>query len=177
MQRTLTNLWPDIRVDVVSPLAILRAQAEYLTVSTKGLLRAEVVTDQDRRQNRMYYLDVVAPVLQGRRLRLLGTSHPPGQMYPTNVGMASVPAYKWTVCADQSEFERALAACLGSSAVRGIVSTLLAETNETPSPYTEQVTPHSEDAVPDPSDEDQPEADPPENVMNSDQACDIDSSG
>lgn len=40
MPESIPNLWPpDIRVDVVAPITILKAQAENLSQNTRGFLR------------------------------------------------------------------------------------------------------------------------------------------
>ena len=77
----LEELWSDdIKVDVLSPLAILRAQEGGLARRTNGLLQAKVETT-DAGDERHHTLNLVAPSL-GYRERLLMASHRSDQIYP-----------------------------------------------------------------------------------------------
>lgn len=75
MAATIPSLWPDINVDLVPPVTILRAQATRLGQLTKGILEAEVTTVTGDKDFTMHRLDLIAPALDGRRVRVLTATH------------------------------------------------------------------------------------------------------
>jgi hypothetical protein len=84
MLDTIPNLWSDdIKVNVVTPLAVLRKQAHLLTQMTKGVLEADVATVDtvygDSGTIR-HGFDVIAPALDYRQ-RLFTATHGV-QVYP-----------------------------------------------------------------------------------------------
>ena len=86
MSRDLTSLWSDqIRPKILSPRAILKAQAEALAQQTGGLLLAEIKENQ--LDNGMVKLDfsIVAPALEGYRHRVLTVAHQMDLPYPSVV--------------------------------------------------------------------------------------------
>ena len=70
------DLWGDLPLDVTirPPAVFLKEQASILTVRTRGLLRGEV-SYLRAAPNLQAALDIVAPALQGYRLRLLIIEH------------------------------------------------------------------------------------------------------
>jgi len=84
MADTIPILWSDdISIGVLSPVAILRAQAGPLGERTKGLLKVDISTsdsDQVRHQ-----FDLVATALGGFRRRVLIATHSKELVYPVAV--------------------------------------------------------------------------------------------
>ena len=71
-----TSLWPDdIKVDVLSPLTILRYQAAELRKLTKGRLEADVVTTTGQEDFVVHRLEIVARQLGDRRYGVLTVTH------------------------------------------------------------------------------------------------------
>src|SRR5579871_4947989 len=81
----IPTLWPvnDIKVDVLTPLAILRVQANELSKITQGILKAEVLTTQGDEVT-THVLDIIAPSLNSRH-RVLGVTHSNEMVYPVIV--------------------------------------------------------------------------------------------
>ena len=64
MTTTIPDLWPEeISVEVLTPLAILRYQAERFRDRTKGLLKAKATTITKDHGSTRHQLDVIAPLL------------------------------------------------------------------------------------------------------------------
>jgi hypothetical protein len=84
----MIDLWPDdIRVEVLEPLEILRAQEDSLAQKTNRLLRAEVRTTDYKDKNEKvttiaHSLDLIAPVLNEYRITLLRATHSADAIYP-----------------------------------------------------------------------------------------------
>jgi hypothetical protein len=86
MSATIPVLWSDdISVDVVSPLAILRAQTGPLSRMTKGLLEAEIETITSDSGKVQHQFDLIAPVLNNFRRRILIATHQRDLVYPVVV--------------------------------------------------------------------------------------------
>src|SRR5690606_17707243 len=62
-------------VDLVPPVTILRAQANKLGQLTKGILEAEVTTVTGDEDFAVHRLDLLAPALDDRRVRVLTATH------------------------------------------------------------------------------------------------------
>lgn len=76
MTTMIPTLWPeDIKVDILPPLTILRYQAAKLREITKGILEAEVTTVTGPDDFVSHRLDLIAPNLDGRRVRVLTATH------------------------------------------------------------------------------------------------------
>src|SRR4051794_11804124 len=85
MTTTLPDLWSDdIKVDVLSPLVILRSQEGYLERKTQGLLQAKVATTRSGDWVQ-HQLDLIAPALGGYRRSLLTARHNAEMIYPVFV--------------------------------------------------------------------------------------------
>ncbi len=82
MAVTIPDLWGDqIRVDILTPLAILRAQADLIGKHTKGILKAEIHTSfGDSRVEHDF--ELVAPLANYYRERLLTAAHEVKLVYP-----------------------------------------------------------------------------------------------
>src|SRR5947208_3134679 len=88
MSSRIRDLWSDaISPDVLTPLAILRAQVPGLERRTKGLIEAEVntvVADKKTTHN----FDLVAPALDQYRERILIVTHERERVYPATLEAA-----------------------------------------------------------------------------------------
>jgi hypothetical protein len=132
MPPTIPNLWPeDIKVDVLSPLAILRAQAGLMGQMTRGLIEAEVTTTATEHGRVEHQLDLIAPALDGYRQRILIASHDEESVYPvglywyeTDDNMEDGDAY------NDDEFIQAVGKALRSGAVRAVIASLIYRSNE-----------------------------------------------
>ena len=144
------DLWSDdIRVTVLPPVAILRAQVAALSRKTEGLLRAEVGTDINQEKVELS-LDLIAPVLNEYRITLLNTWHDTDLVYPATVKsrgllppqakrpqmpLNMVPAERNTppderIAETQEEFITILGEILKSGWVRSLLQSLIARSNE-----------------------------------------------
>ncbi len=86
MAATIPVLWSDdISVDVLSPLAILRAQTGPLSQRTKGILEADIETITSDSGKVQHRLDLVAPALNNFRRRILLATHQKVLVYPVVV--------------------------------------------------------------------------------------------
>ncbi len=84
----VSSLWPPvIHSEALSPFAILESQAMALAEQTKKVLIGEVRESEDK-ENEIgsVSLDLVAPVLDNYRRRVLTISHTIGLYYPATVG-------------------------------------------------------------------------------------------
>lgn len=97
MPATIPDLWSDdIKVDVVPPLAILRAQAGFLEQKTRGILQARVVSTTEFGRQEQHALDLIAPALNQYRKTLLVAKHPLDVLYPVIVRAESFsPPERW----------------------------------------------------------------------------------
>ena len=129
---TIPDLWSDdIKVDVVTPLAILLAQVGPMQRKTKGLLQAEVTTTTSNGGWVKHQLDLIAPVLDGYRHRLLAATHERDLVYPVQVDaecfeVSSAEARAHT----EEEFIGIVSIALHSHQVRSIIQSLIARSNE-----------------------------------------------
>lgn len=141
MANSIPNLWPPatVSVDIVSPLAILRTQAQNLTEMTKGLLAGEVTSVDEGPDVVVHQFEVVAPALNKYRHRILSVKHNRNLVYPvyfdTPTSLASIVATvakgSATNKADtEAEFLEALTGVLNSRVVLSVISSLIARINE-----------------------------------------------
>lgn len=88
MSNEVTGYWPDdFNIKVLSPLAVLRIQANDLSVKTHGLLEAEVVSAVGPKLV-SHELQLVAPALGGERRTVLTVKHGPNEPYPATLEAA-----------------------------------------------------------------------------------------
>ncbi|HZV07208.1 MAG TPA: hypothetical protein VE999_19150 [Gemmataceae bacterium] len=84
MNTTIPDCWPDIKVDVLPPLAILKAQEGLLARRMQGMLEAKVTTIEAGNLVQ-HQLDLIAPSLNFYRERLLTATHDRLRLYPVTV--------------------------------------------------------------------------------------------
>src|SRR6185437_953533 len=85
MPGTIPDLWPDeIKVEIASPLAILRRQASQLRIWTKDLLEAEVKTYFENGEA-THEFRIVAAALDGYAFSLFTASHSKDLVYPVTI--------------------------------------------------------------------------------------------
>jgi hypothetical protein len=138
MATTIPNLWSDdISVDVLSPLAILRAQAAQLGRMTKGLLKAEVATTTGTNKWVQHQLDLMAPVLDYYRHRVLTARHHMDMVYPVTVDAecfndptGSPELGSSREAPTEEEFIQLVRQALQSNEVKLVIQSLIARSNE-----------------------------------------------
>lgn len=133
------SYWPsDFSVKVLSPLAILRIQANALSAQTQQLLEAEVVTTSTPQQV-SHQLQLVAPALDGERRTVITANHAANELYPVTVEAAMFepipdhydPERDWRPEAPTSQkFKELVKRVLQSDQVRATVESLLARSQE-----------------------------------------------
>jgi hypothetical protein len=85
MPDTIPDLWSEnIRVDVLTPIVILRSQEGLLSKKTQGILEAKVTTTATK-ELVQHQLDLIAPALNRYRETLLTVTHRPERVYPVRV--------------------------------------------------------------------------------------------
>lgn len=139
MTQRIPNLWSekDVKVEVLSPLAILQTQAANLETMTKGLIEAEITTLTNERGETLYNLDLVAPALGGYRHRLFGISHKQDMVYPVKFILPSsqnfgsmFPFASQLSAETEAEFLEKLGEVLQSNSVNAVIQSLIARSNE-----------------------------------------------
>jgi hypothetical protein len=87
MLETIPNLWSaaELKPKVVTPAAILRAQASQLSRMTQGVLEAEVTVLHSNDNQVVLGLEIIAKSLHGYRHRLLSVRHDQEEVYPATV--------------------------------------------------------------------------------------------
>lgn len=133
MPATIPNLWPqnEVNVETLTPLAILRAQVPPLTQMTKGLLEADVYTQAGDKGEVNHIFDVVAPVLNNYRHRILVCGHKVDMVYPVYFNVDNVTFKGGSREAyTEAEFEAKLGQVLQSQSVIAVLSSLIARSNE-----------------------------------------------
>lgn len=138
------NLWPeDIRADLASPAAILRAQVSHLSRLTNDILAAAHATSRSESVNEdeivvTHEFDLLAPALDGYRHRILTARHALIFVYPVRIlsfarptdGRLDVDKDGWRLASTELEFVAAVRAILRSREVQSVVDSLLARSNE-----------------------------------------------
>jgi hypothetical protein len=156
MSTTISDCWPDdIKVDVLTPLAILKVQEGLLAQKTRGMLQAGLATTESENLVQ-HQLDLIAPSLNFYRERLLTATHDRVMLYPVTVMaeafspkpllhpvMEAAWVYKQMFApptnvrkaATDEEFLSLVREVLKSERVRALISSLLARINDpNPSP-------------------------------------------
>ena len=161
MAETIPNLWPvDIQARVLTPVAILRAQASEIRKLTQGVLDAEVSVSTNDKDRVWYVLDLIAPALSKYRYRVLSVGHQKDMVYPTHIQAKCYeppdgslipvecrrnPASResiilaegynpWRSAATDEEFMTYVGEVLRSKEVHAIINSLIARSNETSVP-------------------------------------------
>ena len=153
MQTTIPDLWGDaITVDILTPIAILNAQSEFLKQKTQGIVWGELIGRQKGNVLTVWF-DLRAPALNGFRTRILGVKHLIDQVYPASVTAAnlyptggdSMPtgALQWDgaqgsrrsiLTPTQEAFIEVVGRVLHSSDVTSTIQSLIARSNEARQP-------------------------------------------
>lgn len=131
-------LWSDdINVEIVSPLAILRAQLDPLRTLTKGLLEGEIVSNPTEVENEVeHVLYLVAPTLSNYRFEILSLTHQDHLVYPVAVESVAIEenpraSFRHVETAEtEDRFIQILGEVLRSDRVRSVIHALLARINE-----------------------------------------------
>lgn len=150
MNTTIPDLWPDdIKIDVLPPLAILKAQEGSLTRRTQGMLEAKLTT-MESGDLVQHQLDLIAPSLNFYRERLLTATHNRLKPYPVTVEAVCFREKPKThrealilqtkdpldqllpvqEAATDEEFVQLVRRVLRSSEVRALISSLIARINQ-----------------------------------------------
>lgn len=137
MSSKIPNLWPTeaVSFETLSPVAILRVQAENLTRMTHGLLQGEVLTTNVSQKTVRHHLEIVAPALNGYRHQLLTVKHDKNLVYPVSfvtdepAGDDELHAFSSTAYTEE-EFIKLLTGALQSGYVLSVINSLIARSNE-----------------------------------------------
>jgi hypothetical protein len=139
MPDVIPNLWPkEFKVDVQTPYAILRVQAELLSKVTRGILYGEVETEAAKHQVQ-HRLVVVAPAYNSYRHTLIVVLHNPHLPYPAEVRAESLempdkrgepygPVYP--SANSDTELQQLVERALHSGPTRAAILSLIAKSNE-----------------------------------------------
>jgi hypothetical protein len=141
MPDTIPDLWPEdvTAPTVLTPLAILRFQAGQLRQRTKGLLEADVQTQNLLEGRVQHSFDLIAPALNRYRYRLFTVEHDLEMVYPVTVSAEGVgfPVNQLFVgetpaasAFTQDQFLELVARILKADHVRSAIQSLLARSNE-----------------------------------------------
>jgi hypothetical protein len=134
MQSRIPDLWPDdISTDVLTPLAIMRAQVPGLERRTKGLLEVDI-NSVEKEKVVVHNFDLVAPALDRVRERILVVSHERNRVYPATLEAAVFfrnNRIDNRRAMSQEDFLKLLSEVIRSSEVRSSIESLLARSNET----------------------------------------------
>src|ERR1700722_3349877 len=85
MATDILDLWGDsIKANVLTPLVILKMQAELLRRKSKGIVLGDI-SAQPHTNVQRYYFDLLAPAVGARRIRVLIASHSIDLVYPVVV--------------------------------------------------------------------------------------------
>lgn len=132
MVQNIQSLWsPDIKGTVMSPSIILKGQAEALALQTGGVLLAEVVEERGEDEVSLS-LDLVAPVLQRSRHRVLRVTHSLNMPYPAKVDaeVFKRTGYVYKYAYTDHAFTEIVAEVLRSNEVSSVAQSLIALANE-----------------------------------------------
>ncbi len=132
MADTIPSLWPEsIKQTVLTPLAILRTQANALRQVTKGVLEGEVSSVEAENQVE-HQLDVIAPALDYRH-RILSVRHEREMPYPARVRSEVLDPLGKEVW-DDDALIGLLAEVLATDLVKAVILSLIARSNEQRNP-------------------------------------------
>lgn len=135
------DFWSDdIKVEVLSPLMILRAQVPALRKKTKGILQAKVET-LDTQVETVHEFSLIAPALDNYKEKILTATHKKNIVYPCTIespGLERVVGNHFEdseisnvkVAWTQTEFINILREALQSDIVRSTIDSFLAKSNE-----------------------------------------------
>jgi len=142
------DLWPpEIVVEPLTPLEILRRQAEILDQRTGGRLRADVVTTDsgprspllaalqpgEGRVYRVHRFEIVAEALRYRH-QVFTCQHDLTLVYPVRVMWTDESGDNERSAKGPAEFEQIVRACLASQQTVSVLYSLLARIRESRNP-------------------------------------------
>ena len=141
MPDVIPDLWPDdvAAPSILTPLAILKFQAGQLRQRTKGLLEADIQTQEkvNGGLHLQHSFDLIAPALNRYRYRLFTVEHDGEMVYPVTVYAEGVgfPAdeiifEQHASAATQDQFLGFIAQILKADQVRSVIQSLIARSNE-----------------------------------------------
>lgn len=95
MEVEIPNLWPldAIKVDVRTPLDILRAQAGQLQQASQGLLESQVNTTETEK-GVAHQFDIIAPALGNYRHTIMTVRHSGDMPYPVQIQSIADVSYE-----------------------------------------------------------------------------------
>jgi hypothetical protein len=141
----IPDLWgDDFQVEVLSPILILRMQAEAIQKKTRGILLGEVSTriaEPDETQLGyaidIHNLDLIAPAINYRE-SILEVWHKVDRYYPIFIKLPeeiewekpSIKSSSSKRASSEEEYIHYLGVALQSSPSRSVISTLLAKSND-----------------------------------------------
>ena len=84
---TIPDLWPTnaLKMNVLTPVAILRTQATRLGQKTGGVLVGDVTVTTGQNNQVVLGLELIVPALNNYRYRLLSVRHAQDAIYPAEV--------------------------------------------------------------------------------------------
>ncbi|MDR3634830.1 MAG: hypothetical protein P4L84_13580 [Isosphaeraceae bacterium] len=140
MAETIPDLWADdIRVDVLTPLAILRTQQGLLKKRTQGVLDAKV-TSVEENGLVQHQFDVVATAIQRYQERVLIATHASGRVYPVTVKAETLEHLEQLeeddiltdecIVFTEEDFIQIIRQVFQSGEVRSAMQSLIAQSNE-----------------------------------------------
>ena len=132
MTAKIPNLWPEeLTETVLTPAAILKAQATNLGEQTKGVLEAEVSRREESTKEGqtiiIYDFDVIAPALNGYRKTILQVNHAKDAIYPVYIKSLGTGIPQ---AANDQRFLEVLGSHLQSQSIVSLLQTLIARSNE-----------------------------------------------
>jgi hypothetical protein len=146
MADSIPVVWPDdIKVDVLTPLMILRAQVEPLKRMTKGQLQVQVNTLSSAEAEKVTHsMDLVAPNLGNYRHGILAVTHSREFVYPAEFEAAcfqpnlddpekslrTLVGDPPNVADSEERFIELLTEVLRSRQVKSVIQSLLARIHE-----------------------------------------------
>lgn len=128
-----SSMWGKLPVDarMRPPISFLREQAAALTTETRGLLQGKVVTMEADPPALQAALDIVAPSLNGYRVRVVTISHGL-TFYPVLV--RGVVAGQALNANSEAMFQSALRTMLSNAKVHNVIGALISQINATDAP-------------------------------------------
>jgi hypothetical protein len=122
VSNAIENLWSNIDLKAVSPIALIKTQSSYLEKMTKSLVRLDIAAEQRNDGSTKYIIYIVCDVIAERYSILSLTSN--ATYYPVHIvgqGMQH----------NQSEFMKTLKELFGSKFITSILDSIFAKINET----------------------------------------------
>lgn len=138
MPGPMQSLWPtDISVDILTPVALMRAQAAPLEKMTQGLIRLEVSTISPKGEDVVHEMSLIAPPLKNLRQEILNATHTKRRVDPARLEAEcwhpeeyELESFSWPRADSEPEVIERLAKVLRSREVRSIMESMLTQINE-----------------------------------------------